>query len=136
MEPEVADLLAELAPCIYILDPAWNMSAEMIDERAEDFVRKLRNARSDTPILMVENYPRQNHHFVRASREGHAAVSGAYRRAYDALIASGMEKLYWLEASDFIGADGEGTVDGVHATDMGFTRMADKLEPVVRRLMS
>ena len=42
MESEMADLLCELDPNVYVLDCLWNMSVEMINERLEPFVRKLR----------------------------------------------------------------------------------------------
>jgi hypothetical protein len=32
-----------------------------------------------------------------------------------------------------LGRDGDDTVDGTHPTDLGFLRMADALEPAVRR---
>ena len=33
MEPEMADLLAELDPSVYVLDCIWNMSPELVAER-------------------------------------------------------------------------------------------------------
>jgi hypothetical protein len=44
MEPEMADLLAELDPSVYVLDCIWNMSPEQVSERVEPFVAKLREA--------------------------------------------------------------------------------------------
>ncbi len=42
MEPAMADLLAELDPSVYVLDCLANMSPEMLAERVEPFVEKLR----------------------------------------------------------------------------------------------
>ena len=33
------------------------------------------------------------------------------------------------------GYEGEGTVDGIHCTDLGFRSYADKLEPVLRKAL-
>ena len=55
MEPEMADLLAELDPSVYVLDCLPNLAADEIKERVEPFVRKLRAAHPDTPIVLVED---------------------------------------------------------------------------------
>ena len=48
-EPEVAELLAELGPAVYILDYCPNVNANGIRERTEPFVQILRNAHLDIP---------------------------------------------------------------------------------------
>src|SRR5258705_7674130 len=50
MEPELADLLAELDPAVYVLDCLPNMTAEEVEQRVEPFVRTLRKAHPTTPI--------------------------------------------------------------------------------------
>ena len=69
MEPEMAELLAELDPTVYVLDCLWNMSEEMVAERVGLFVRKLRQARPDTPILLAEDCSVSN---TTPTRKGHA----------------------------------------------------------------
>ena len=51
MEPEMANLLAELDPAVYVLDCVPNMVAAEITERVEPFVRALRSRHPETPIL-------------------------------------------------------------------------------------
>ena len=124
MEPEIARLLAELDARAFVLDPLPNMRGAMIDERALPFVQTLRAAHSDTPIVMMECYPRQNHPFVAESRRVCDEKAKAFRAVYDRQRSAGDESLYWLDAADLIGSDGEGTVDGSHPNDLGFHRMA------------
>lgn len=137
MEPELAELLSELDPSVYVLDCLPNMKASEVTERVPPFVRRLREARPSTPIVLVEdrNYPDG---FLRESRrrhneENHAALKEAYR----ALRRSGIRGLYYVEARDLLGADGEGTVDASHPTDLGFVRQAEVLDrtlgPLIRR---
>src|SRR6185295_14374582 len=59
MDLEVAALLAELDPALYVIDCLPNMDGPAIAERAEPFVRTLRKAHPATPILFVEDrtYP-------------------------------------------------------------------------------
>ena len=51
MEQEIADLLCDLDPAVYVLDTLWNMNSKMVSERVEPFIKKLRQTRSTTPIL-------------------------------------------------------------------------------------
>jgi hypothetical protein len=59
-EPEIADLLTELDPSVFVLDQAGNTTPQEIDERVEPMVRKLRAAHPATPIVMVEMVTYQN----------------------------------------------------------------------------
>ena len=49
--------------------------------------------------------------------------------------AGGDKKLIYVSAKGLLGADTEGTVDGTHPTDLGFLRMADAIEPGLRRAL-
>ena len=56
MEPKMADLLAELDPSVYVDRlPAQHGGAMEIKERVEPFVKKLRAAHPDVPIVLVED---------------------------------------------------------------------------------
>lgn len=131
MEPEMAALLAELDPAVYVLDCLPNMQAAEVAERVEPFVRTLRAARPSTPILLVEDRFYADG-FLVASRqtrntENHAALKAAYQR----LVSSGVPGLHYLAAERLLGADGEDTVDGSHPTDLGFWRHAEAFEQVL-----
>ena len=51
MEPEMANLIAELDPAVFVLDCLPNMDGKLVSERVEPVVRTLRKARPRTPIL-------------------------------------------------------------------------------------
>jgi lysophospholipase L1-like esterase len=55
------------------------------------------------------------------------------RKIYEERVARGDRRISLVPASDLIGHDGEGTVDGVHPNDLGFLRMADAIEPHLRK---
>ena len=40
-----------------------------------------------------------------------------------------------LDGNGLLGMDNDGTNDGSHTSDLGASRMADALEPVLRRLL-
>jgi hypothetical protein len=41
------------------------------------------------------------------------------------LRREGVKELYYIEGEHLFGDDGEGSVDGSHPTDLGFTRQAE-----------
>ena len=135
MEPEVATILAELNPRLYVVDCLPNMQASMVAERAEPLVRILRGAHPGTPIVLVEDRTYANAPFKSTHRDRQAASRRALRTAYDNLRRSGIRALHYVEGAQLLGDDGEATVDSSHPTDLGFTRQAKTLEPVLRALL-
>lgn len=132
-ESEMAQLLAELDPVVFVLDPLPNMTADMVGERLENFVRILRNARPLTPIVLVENLEYRGGDFVPARREKVAAANAKLKEVYARLVNSGQKKIFRVPMAKLLGDDTEGTVDGSHPTDLGFMRMADAIEPTLRK---
>jgi len=135
MDPEVVELLAELAPCVYAIDCLPNMVAEQVAERTEPLVRRLREARPDTPILLVEDRTYTNAAFRQSSRERHSAARAELRKAYERLIATGIKQLYYLEGDALLGDDGEAATDGSHPSDLGMVRYADAYEQSLRAIL-
>lgn len=135
MEAEVGALLAELEACVYAIDCLPNMNAETVGERAAPLVRQLRQARPDTPILLVEDRSFTNTPFFPARREHHRQSREALRRAFRELTESGVERLYYLDGDHLLGLDGEAATDGSHPNDLGMVRYADAYEPVLRTIL-
>ncbi len=136
MEPEMAALLAELDPAVYVLDCLPNMTAAEVTERVEPFVLTLRAARPETPILLVEDRNYTDGFLVASKRERNESSHAALRASHERLTAAGVEHLHYLPGEFLLGDDGEGTVDSSHPTDLGFMRQAaafqEVLEPLVR----
>lgn len=135
MEIELAALLSEIEAAAYVIDCLPNMNGDTVAERAEPFFRLLRQARPDTPIVLVEDRTFTNAWIFRERREHHAKSRAALIRAYDALVSSGMRDLFYLEGDDLLGEDSEATTDGSHPSDLGFVRQADAFEPVLREAL-
>lgn len=135
MEPEMASLLAELDPAVYVLDCLPNMTAALVKERVEPFVRTLRKAHPTTPIVLAEDRTYSNAPVVPEPRERNRTSRAELKAAYERLLAAGAKNLHYLPGEPQLGDDGEGTVDGSHPTDLGFFRMAEvfgkMLEPLL-----
>lgn len=134
MEPEVAEFLAELDPAIYILDAVPNMGAGLIEERAEAFIRRLAEARPGTPLVLVEDrtYP---YMWLSPDHDENKPRRQAFQKVYGKLLSARIGPLHYLEGDGLFGTDGDGTTDGSHANDLGASRMADALLPVLQRLL-
>jgi hypothetical protein len=132
MEVELAHLIGEIDAAAYVLDCLPNMEADLIRERALPFIQALREARPETPIVLVEDRTYTNAWAIPAKQERHVQSRKAYREAFEAQKQSGDRHLVYVEGGQLLGDDDEGTVDSSHPTDLGFMRMADVLEPVLR----
>ena len=136
LDLEIAPVVAAVAsPALFILDFVPNVTAEIIDERMEPFIETIRRAHPDTPILLIENpvFPHSTFDLDIAQRV--ESRNAALRRHFEKLIADGDTRLYHLASDKLIGLDGEATVDGIHFTDLGFTRYADALQPLIELLI-
>jgi hypothetical protein len=134
-EPEIAQFLAELNPAVYVLDPLPNMKEEWVVPRIGQLVRLLRQAHPKTPIVLVENVAYTEGEYVASRGERYKKSNARLREIYQQLRQAGDKNLFYVPAADLLGTDGEGTVDGTHATDLGFMRMADAVEPALRRAL-
>ncbi|NLF73559.1 MAG: hypothetical protein GX575_31360 [Candidatus Anammoximicrobium sp.] len=127
MEPIMAELLAELDPSVYVLDCLWNMSPDLVATRIEPFVKTLRAARPDTPILLAEDCSVRN---VCPTEKG-----TILRKIYEKLTAEGVKNLHFLPSEGMLGDDTEGTVDGCHPNDLGMMRQAEVFAKAVAPLL-
>jgi hypothetical protein len=135
MEPEVVGLIAELDAAAFVIDCLPNLEAPQVAERARPLVERLRAARAAAPIVLVENVVYQNAHLVAARRERCESSNRALRAAYQELRAAGVRGLGYVPAEALLGSDGEATVDGTHATDVGFLRIAAAIRPTLERAL-
>ena len=138
MEPEMAELIAETDPSVFVLDCLPNMNGEMIKERLESFVRTLRKSRPQTPILFVEDRNYSSALLKMSNKKTNQNNRSELRRAYYRLKQSGMKNLYYLPGNKLLDddADNYGTVDGSHPTDLGFLRQAKAFKPMLESILS
>jgi lysophospholipase L1-like esterase len=134
MEKEVGQFLCELDPAVYVIDCLPNMVANEVAERAEPLVRQLRDARPNTPILLVEDRTYANTPFIRSRQERHDSSRHALRAAYEKLVEGGFKQLGYVKGESLLGDDRDDTTDGSHPNDLGFYRQADAMEPALREL--
>ena len=126
MELPMADLCGELDSALYVLDCLPNLTTEMVKTRVVPFVKKLRQLRPDTPILLAENENLKSDH----------SQNVALHEAFAKLTSENVRNIHLLKCGGVLERRENGTVDGVHPTDLGFLWMAEKYEPAMRELLT
>ena len=135
MEPEVAQLIAEIEAAVYVIDCLPNLDSAAVSERTEPLVRILRAAHPETPILLVEDRSYTNAFLIETKRQRNESSRLALREAFERLRSAGVQGLHYLTGDKLLGEDGEDTVDGSHPTDLGFLRQANAFESALRPLL-
>ena len=136
LDPEMADLMAEIEASVYVLDCLPNLDGKRVAARAAPFVRRLRSLRPGIPIVLVEDRTYADAMFDRGKATRNRENRAALRTAHAALVDEGLDHIFYLDGDELLGSDGEGTVDSSHPNDLGFVRQADAFEPVLRSARS
>lgn len=132
MDPPVGEYLAKIDAAVYVIDCLPNMDAALVRERCIPFVTRLRAARPETPIVLVEDRRNANSWILPARDHYHTENHAALHECYAALLSSGIGGIVYLSGDGLFGSDNDGSVDGSHPTDLGYFRQADRFEPALR----
>jgi len=135
MESSVAELLSKVQADIFVLDCVPNSNPEVVTERTAHLVKTIRAAHHGTPIVLIETIVRETGNFNTVIAEFEKAKNINFRKEYEKLLAEGISGLYYIPGKDLIGHDHEGTTDGIHPNDLGFDRMVQIIEPVMREVI-
>jgi hypothetical protein len=134
MDPEIIDYLSEIDAEIYVFDNFPNMDLEMIKERAEVELKKLLEAHPKTPVLMVPNIMAEDGWFdpeiYNATIAENEELIAIYKR-----LKSKHKNLHMIPFKQIRHVAVEGTVDGIHLTDVGALRMAEVMEKWIKRIV-
>ena len=135
-DPYVARAMATIPDVdVFLLDPVPNCTEMMCDTLTYNFVKTLRALRPDVPIVMLEGpiypYARYDSFFGKYLPK----KNDAFRRNYERLKAENPDNLYYVTSEGLDGPEDDGTVDGIHLTDLGFLHYANKMIPILRPLL-
>lgn len=136
MDQAVADYLVQLDASAYVIDCLPNMGPAEVTAKCEPLVKRLREAKPKTPILLVEDRRFTNSWITPAKQKFHDENHAALKAAFDSLVKQGVAGLYYVPGDSLYGDDTEGATDASHASDLGFLRQAEAFEPVLRKALS
>ncbi len=127
MEQPINELISGFNPLFYVIECLPNMKAEQVTNRTIPLVKTIQVKHPETPIIFVENFIYES---LALNIEKKALVNeknAALKTEYTKMIEGGFNNIFYISSENATGEDHEGTVDGVHFTDLGFIRYADFL---------
>lgn len=142
MDGIIADAIAKVPASVYVIDCLANCTYDIIRDSTEYFIRTIAEANPQTPILMLSNYCYPYHWLDAQFREDAAKENALWKEFCDRLRKEGYKNIRYIDLysdcnmkKSAIGPDHEGTVDGVHMTDLGFLRYAETLLPYLEKAL-
>lgn len=136
LDYEIAEVMAKRDDVgLFILDFVPNVTDVMIKEKTKHFVDILRKEHPHTPILLVESITFSHSLFSTETAHEQSAKNSALLTEYKEMMEAGDENLYYLPTDNLMNSDGEGAVDGVHLTDLGFQHLADAILKVINAIL-
>jgi len=130
----VGEAMSEIDAALYVIDCNPNTKTDLIYERAVALVKLLKEKRPAVPVLLVEGFYYVSG-FGDPQESDQAKKNAELQRAFNTLKKSGLKQIYYKKGDGMIGNDSEGTVDGVHPNDLGMMRIAESLEPAIKKLI-
>lgn len=135
MDAAVGEFLKQIDAAVYVIDCLPNMQPKDVTAKTAPLVKQLRQARPETPIVLVEDRRFTNDWITPAKAKFHDENHAALKAAFAALQKEGVKNLFYVAGDALYGTDSEGATDASHASDLGFMRQADVMEPVLRTAM-
>ena len=137
LDYEIAEIMAQRKDAgLFVLDFIPNVDETKVKERTQHFVNIIRKNNPHTPILLVESIIFPHSRFDTNMANVLAAKNTALRVEFETLKNAGDDYIYYLKSDSLMNKDGEGTVDGIHLTDMGFQHFAYTLMKEIKTILA
>jgi lysophospholipase L1-like esterase len=127
MEAPIADLLSQTEAAFFVIDCLPNMSLEQVKTNTIPLVETIRAKQASTPIVFVENTLYATSFFDEGLNKEIMNKNAALKAEYKKLLSRKVKNIFYIETKNALGNDHDATVDGVHFTDLGFSRFAEYL---------
>lgn len=131
-EENMARYIASLDMSAFVLDYDHNApTVEHLEKTHERFFSIVREAHPDLPIVMMSKPD------FDSDRVGNALRRNVIARTYAHALEKGDKNVWFINGESFFGNHEREicTVDGCHPTSVGFLRMADVVEAVLRPVL-
>lgn len=132
-EEVFAQYLAELPQkSMVVLDYDHNApDVAYLKQTHKKFFQIIREKNPDLPILMISRPD------IDKEREDSKQRRDVIVQTYEYAIRAGDKQVYFIDGAELFGEFGraECTVDGTHPNTLGFMRMAEKIYPVMKRIL-
>lgn len=130
-ELEVADYISSFDMSIFVFDYDHNApTKEHLLATHEPFFKRIREKKPMLPIIMMSRPAAVYSDDDKLRRE-------IIRKTYENALAAGDSNVYFIDGETFYGEKDRElcSIDTVHPNDIGFLRMADTIEPVMKKIL-
>jgi hypothetical protein len=120
LELEMADIINQIDKKIMILEVEANNSQESLISKLPEFIDRLECDK----IYLISHFPEMN-----------TILKPDYQKVFseNAKFQKAMQKIKFIDGNELLKElDYDGTVDGVHLTDLGFHFIAHKLKEIIK----
>lgn len=131
-EEFMARYISSLSMSMFVMDYDHNApDPAYLEQTHERFFQIIRQAQPELPVVMVSRPDFERD--CADSRLRRAVI----RKTYEHAVAAGDKNVWMVDGEMLFGSSDRDlcTVDDVHPTDLGFHRMADCLEPLMRKIL-
>ncbi len=135
LDLEIAEVMADIDASCFVMDCLPNVTVSQMDEKYLRFLEIIREKKPDVPILLVETILFPHMYFDQTVFSLLKGKNETLQKIFAEQKKLGDHNIYYKKADKLIGNDSEGTVDGVHLTDLGFLRISENLYPVIHKLI-
>ena len=135
METPIAQIISESDPLLYVIECLPNMfPPESVTDKTIPLIDTIRKNNADAPIVLVDLFGSTASVLDKEGEKSAKKINSDLRTEYEKMINLGYSNIFYIDSKNATGIDNEGTVDGVHFTDLGFIRYADFLIDKLGRL--
>lgn len=137
-EESMARLISEIEnPALLVLDYEPNcVSTELYMETLPRFIQTYREVHSEVPILLLSQFPYAAEAIDKYLYEDRLKRLDFQKTLIEQLKQKGDKHIYFYEGKNLLpDYQDECTVDGVHPTDLGFMSIADRLTPILEKIL-
>ena len=127
METPIVELISEISASFYVIECLQNMDSDQVKQRVRPLVETIRKKHPLTPIVLVENMMYKMAFLDQTIESELIQENIILKNEFDKILKSGDQNVFYIKDNQDNSIDNEGTVDGVHLTDLGFLRYADYL---------
>ncbi len=136
-EQLVANFIADMDMSVFVMDYDHNaLSVEHLERTHYPFYETIRAKHPDMPIVMMSapvSMLDEYNPIIPAMKKRRMIIMESYIKA----VRAGDENVYFVDGPSLLGTDKpyNSTVDGNHPNDYGFCQMAERLYPILSRLI-
>lgn len=132
---EIANLMTQIESSLYILDFLPNVNEKIVNEKAYQFIEILSKKKPNTPILIIDCPLLPQSEYDTTMKDDILTKNKAILKIFNKLKSQGNKNIYFISTKKFIITDNEGTVDGIHFTDLGHYRFEQEIESIIKSII-